>query len=94
MELNRQQIKQRLKDLGVTQRQIAHQNKVNPAHVSNVIAGKRKSQRIVNFLSLIFGEYITIQATKAKVTPIRVKPFIYPFNNHREKLSGSSDTTQ
>jgi|TARA_Y100000034_G_scaffold136520_2_gene213566 predicted transcriptional regulator len=83
MELNKQQIQRRLKELGVTQREIAHNTRVKEAHITNVIAGKRKSQRIVNFLSLIFGEDITIQETKAKVT---VKPI-----NHTNTLQEPID---
>lgn len=86
MELNKQQIQQRLKDLGVTQREIAHNTRVKEAHITNVIAGKRRSQRIVNFLSLIFGEDITIRQIKAKQT---IQPI-----NHTSTLQGSQDTTQ
>jgi len=86
MELNKQQIQQRLRDLGITQRQIALNTRVKEAHITNVIAGKRRSQRIVNFLSLIFGEDITIQEKKAKVI---VKPI-----NHTSTLQDTQDITQ
>ena len=65
MELNRKEIHFRLNKTGKTLNEVARIAKVDPSFVTNMIAGKRNSQRVLDVLRLYMGEpALTIKQKK------------------------------
>jgi len=67
-ELTKKEVLERLHEAGMrkinrpyTQRDIANALRLSSPHISMVIAGRTKSARVVDFISLLIGEPIRIK---------------------------------
>ncbi|GEM_PF-6455324 len=67
MELDKEQIKKRLHDKGYTFQKVADYANVDRAFITNLTAGIRKSQRVLNIIRLILNDSsVTIKENKTR----------------------------